>query len=77
MENLSSNNYLEELRDKVAADIYTKRVSQQLDTKEYDVIQQQADAEGLTITEYTAKRTIDLANTFITMLRREKLNMED
>ena len=74
---INSNNYLEELRDKVAADIYTKKVSQQLDTEEYDVIQHQADVEGLTITEYTAKRAIDLANTFIAMLRREKLKTED
>jgi len=70
---LKSNEYLEELRDKVAADIYAKKMLQQLDIEEYDAIQHCADVEGLSFTEYTAKQTINLANTFITMLRKKKM----
>jgi len=69
---LKSNEYYESLRDKVAADLYVKRMSEDLDESTYDHLLREAELRSMTFEDYVASRTIDLANNFITMLRLEK-----
>ncbi len=73
MDRLKSNEYLEELRDRIAADLYTNRISEGLSGSAYEQYLIEAERLGLTVEDFTAVRSIDLANGFITMLRKEKM----
>ena len=69
---LESNEYLESLRDKVAADLYVKRMTGDLDETTYQRLLKEAELRDMAFEDFVANRCIDLANSFITNLRIEK-----
>lgn len=69
---LKSNEYYESLRDKVAADIFTRKMTSEVSESAYQELLHAAEQKSMTLEDYIACHSIDYANTFITMLRREK-----
>lgn len=70
----TKRDYWEQLRDKVAADLFIRELTAGMSGALYDELIERAEEKELELEEYIMYISIDYANKFIARLKESKLN---
>lgn len=70
----AKRNYWEQLRDKVASDLFVHEMTTGMSGTLYDELAERAEEEKIELEEYIMRLSIDSANKFVAMLKESKPN---